>query len=182
GSSGDAAVRQKSYDQVNALVKQHVPMVPIAHGGSATAFKAGVQGAQASPLTNELFYVTSSGTDQFVWMQGAEPISLWCGDETDGETLRACDQMYEPLMGYKINGADVVPGLAEKYTVNADLTEWTFTLRKGVKFFNGAELDANDVVATYGAQWDAKSVNHKGNTGVFEYFGGLFGAMLNKPK
>ncbi len=182
GSSADPAARQKAYDQVNTLVKQHVPMVPIAHGGSATAFKAVVTGAHASPLGNEYLAGMTSGKDPFVWMQGAEPISLWCGDETDGETLRACEQMYEPLLNYKVAGVEVVPALAEKWTANADLTEWTFNLRKGVKFFNGAELDANDVVATYSAQWDAKSPNHKGNTGVFEYFGGLFGAMLNKPK
>ena len=182
GSSADPVARQKAYDQVNALVKQHVPMVPIAHGGNGVAYKATVQGAHASPLSNEYFAVMSNGTDQFVWMQNAEPISLWCGDETDGETLRACEQMYEPLLNYKVGGVEVVPALAEKYAANADLTEWTFNLRKGVKFFNGAELDANDVVATYVAQWDAKSPNHKGNTGVFEYFGGLFGAMLNKPK
>jgi ABC-type transport system substrate-binding protein len=124
----------------------------------------------------------NTGTDRMVWMQGAEPISLWCADETDGETLRACEQVYESLYAYKVGGVEAVPSLAEKATSNADLTEWTFNLRKGVKFHNGADLDANDVVATYVAQWDAKSPNHKGNTGVFEYFGGLFGAMLNKPK
>lgn len=178
----DAAARQKVYDKVNELVKVHVPMIPVAYGGSGVAFNAKVQGAHSSPLGNETFSVMSNGTDKLVWMQNAEPISLWCGDETDGETLRACEQVYEPLLGYKVGGVDVVPGLAEKYEANKDLTEWTFTLRKGVKFHNGASLDANDVVATFVAQWDAKSPNHKGNSGVFEYMGGFFGAMLNAKK
>ncbi len=30
----------RSTRQANNLIKQHVPMVPIAHGGSATAYKA----------------------------------------------------------------------------------------------------------------------------------------------
>jgi ABC-type transport system substrate-binding protein len=177
----DAAARQTHYDKVNELVKQHVPMIPVAHGGSATAFKASVGGAHSSPLGNEYFAVASTGGDQIVWMQNAEPIMLWCGDETDGETLRACEQVYEALLSYAVGGVEVEPGLAETWEANDDLTEWTFHLRQGVKFHNGADLDANDVVATYAAQWDAKDANHKGNTSVFEYFGGFFGTMLNAP-
>ncbi len=47
--------RKQLYDEANDLVKQHVPMMPVAHGGSATAFKADVEGAHASPLTHESF-------------------------------------------------------------------------------------------------------------------------------
>ncbi len=57
-----------------------------------------------------------------------------------------------------------------------------FNLRKGVKFHNGATLDANDVVATFVSQWDAKDANHKGRTGTFEYFGSFFGTHLNAPE
>jgi len=42
-------------------------------------------------------------------------------------------------------------------------------------------LDANDVVASFAAQWDAASPNHVGRTGTFEYFGAFFGAFLNAP-
>ncbi len=178
----DPAERQKHYDRVNELIKRHVPMIPLAHGVSAAAFKASVQGAHASPLNNERFSVMDPGKDELVWMQNAEPIALWCADETDGETFRACEQVYESLLAYKVGGAEVEPALAERYEVNEDLTVWTFYLRKGVKFHNGAELDANDVVATFKAQWDAKDPNHKGRTGTFEYFSAFFGAFLNAQK
>jgi len=180
-SIADPAQRQAHYDKVNELIKQHVPMIPGAHGGSAVACKANVQGAHASPLGNEIFSVMDNGTPQLVFMQGGEPGALWCSDETDGEALRACEQMYEALLSFKVGGVEVQPGLAEKYSANADLTEWTFNLRKGVKFFDGAELNANDVVATYVSQWDYKDPNHKGRTGTFEYFGSFFGTMLNAP-
>ena len=36
----DPVERQKLYDVVNEQIKQHVPMIPVAHGGSAVAFKA----------------------------------------------------------------------------------------------------------------------------------------------
>ena len=40
------------------------------------------------------------------------------------------------------------PSLAESYEPNADATEWTFNLRKGVEFHNGKTVDADDVIAT----------------------------------
>ena len=175
----DVAARQSHYDTVNQMLKDYVPMIPVAHGGSATAFKANVTGAHASPLGNEIFAVMDNGADTLVWMQNGEPAALWCTDETDGETLRACEQVYEPLLAFEVGGAAVVPGLAEKFESNADLTEWTFTLRPGVAFHNGATLDANDVVATYASIWDAKNPAHKGRTTTFEYFTTFFGAFLN---
>ncbi len=177
--SSDAAVRQAHYDTINQMLKDDLMMIPVAHGGSSTAFQANVVGAHSSPLGNELFYVVSNGTDQFVWMQNGEPAALWCSDETDGETLRACEQVYEPLYSFTIGASTTEPALAVSNTVNADLTEWTFTLRDGVKFHDGADLDASDVVATFASQWDAKSPNHVGRTGTFEYFGAFFGAFIN---
>jgi peptide/nickel transport system substrate-binding protein len=177
----DAAARQAHYDTVNQLLKDYVMMIPVAHGGSGVAYQANVDGAHASPLGNELFSVMGNGTDTFVWMQNGEPAALWCSDETDGETLRACEQVYESLLAFSVGGTDVEPSLAESYTVNADLTEYTFTVRQGVLFQNGATLDANDVVASFAAQWDAASPNHVGRTGTFEYFGAFFGSFLNAP-
>jgi ABC-type transport system substrate-binding protein len=176
----DPAARQQHYDKVNELIKQHVPMVPVAHGGSATVFKADVTGAHASPLTNEIFAVMQpADREQLVWMQNGEPAALWCSDETDGETLRGCEAMYDSLLAYKVGSTEVEPALAQKFEPNAELTEWTFNLRQDVKFASGKPLDANDVVASYTSQWDASSPNHKGRTTTFEYFGTFFGPFLN---
>ena len=81
--------------------------------------------------------------------------------------------MNESLLAYKVGGTAVEPSLAEKYTANADLTEWTFNLRKGVKFNDGSDLTAKDVVASWAAQWDAANPLHKGRTSVFTYFNAL---------
>lgn len=179
--AGDEA-RKPYYEAANNAIKQHVPMIPVAHGGSATAFKKAVEGAHASPLGNETFSVMSiAGKDTFVWMQNAEPISLYCADETDGESLRACEQVTESLYRYEIGGTAVQPSLAEVCTPNEDLTVWTCTLRKGVKFHDGSLLDANDVVFSLIIQWDAAHPLHKGNSGAFSYWSGLWGAFLNAP-
>jgi ABC-type transport system substrate-binding protein len=174
--------RKPFYETANNNIKMHVPMIPVAHGGSAVAYKAAVEGAHASPLGNENFAVMSvPDQDTFVWMQNAEPISLYCADETDGESLRACEQVTQSLLAYETGGTAVEPSLAESYENSEDLTEWTFHLRQGVKFHDGSDLDANDVVKSLGIQWDAADPLHTGNTGAFSYWSGLFGTFLNAP-
>jgi ABC-type transport system substrate-binding protein len=178
----DPAEAEPLYIEINNAIKELVPMIPIANGASAAAYRADVNPAFADPLTNERFYTSVAGDrDTFVWMQSAEPISLFCGDETDGESLRACEQVTEPLLNYELGGTAVVPALATDCVPNADGSEWTCTLREGVKFHDGSDLDANDVVATLSALWDASNPLHVGNTGAFEYFAYFFG-LINVPQ
>jgi len=172
--------RQPFYDKANERIKQHVPMIPVAHGGNAAAFKADVEGAYASDIGAEQFALMNpGGRDTLVWMQNAEPIGLYCADETDGETLRACEQVMQSLLAYEPRTARVVASLATDWAANDDLTEWTFTLRDGVKFHNGATLDANDVVLSFAVQWDAAHPLHVGRDGNFTYFSSLFNGLLN---
>lgn len=182
GTVVDQAERNVAYADANNLIKQHVPMVPIVHGGSATAWKATVTGAHSSPLGNEVFSVAGiDGQDTFVWMQNGEPGGLYCADESDGEALRVCEQVSESLLRYQVAGTDVEFSLATAYEANADLTEWTFTLRDGVTFHDGATFDANDVVLSFAAQWDYAHPLHVGREGTFTYWSGLFGSFLNAP-
>jgi ABC-type transport system substrate-binding protein len=181
-SNVDEAARSAAYEAVNNALKTHVPMVPIAHGGSGVAFQADNDGAHSSPLSNENLAVISPGSDdQLVFMQNGEPGGLYCADETDGEALRVCEQTKESLYAYEIGGTEAVPGLAEECAPNDDLTVWTCTLREGVTFHDGSALDANDVVLSYAVQWDAEHPLHVGRDGSFTYFAALWGGYLNPP-
>lgn len=62
-------------------------------------------------------------------------------DNTDAVVLH----MVEGLVGYRENGA-VAPLLAEKIDISQDGLTYTFHLRKGVKFHNGAEMTSADVL------------------------------------
>jgi ABC-type transport system substrate-binding protein len=148
------------------------------HAVSAAAYKADMENAAASPLSTDNFAVMDpGGRDIIVWMQSAEPISLYCADESDSESLRACAQVVEPLYSYVPGGTDIQPALAKSCEPNEDLTVWTCQLRENVKFHDGSLLDANDVVASWVAGWDASSPLHVGNTGIFEYYTTLFGLI-----
>ena len=178
----DTEVRRAAYVEANNAIKELVPMVPVAHGASATAWLADVEGAHASPLGNESFAHVTPSDNQMVWMQNAEPIALYCADETDGETLRLCEQVTEPLYVYEVGGVDPIPALAEECVGNEDATVFTCNLRAGVTYHNGATFDANDVVLSYAVQWDAAHELHIGRTGSFEYFTGFFAQFLNAPE
>jgi len=181
GQIGIPEEAEAYYVAANNAIRELVPMVPIAHGGSAAAYRADVENPQASPLTTEVFAYSKPGDrNVFVWMQNAEPISMFCADETDGESLRACEQVMQSLYGYEVNGTATEPMLATSCEPNADSTIWVCTLRQGVKFHDGSSFDANDVVTTFIMGLDASSPLHKGNTNLWEYYDYLWG-LMNKP-
>lgn len=178
----DIAEAEPFYAEANTQLAALVPMIPIASGGSAVAYRADVDGGYVSPLANEQFNIVTPGEgDTFVWMQNAEPISLYCADESDGESLRACLQVTETLLDYEPAGTDIVPELATGCESNAELTVWTCTLREGVTFHDGTTFDANDVVFNFGVFLDASNPLHVGNTGAFDYPSYFFGLMNVPP-
>ncbi len=181
-TNSDKDKRQAAYDKLNALVKQHAPMIPVAHGVSAQAYLASVEGLHANPLTPNEYWRMKGPKDTFVYMQSGEPISLDCADESDGETFNACGQIFETLLSFKPGTVEVVPALAESFTANENATEYTFKIRPGVKFSNGADLDAGDVVATFARGMDAANPAHKGDAGDFQYFKDYFGPSLMNEK
>ncbi len=174
----DPAAAAPLYEEANNAIKALVPMVPIAHAGAAYAALADVEGAYAPPWGDVAFNLWDNGEDTLVFVQGNEPISLYCSDETDGESLRACGVVIEALYSYTPTG-EVQPQLAEECVPNDDLSVWTCSLREGVLFHDGSTFDANDVVASFTAGLDAGSPLHTGNSGVFEYYDYLFNGLIN---
>ncbi|MEX1037372.1 MAG: ABC transporter substrate-binding protein [Acidimicrobiia bacterium] len=177
----DPAEAAPLYEAANNAIKELVPMVAIAHAGASFAASTDVQGAYAPPWGSVMFNLWDNGTDTLVFVQGNEPISLYCADETDGESLRACAQVVEALYSYDTEG-NVQPQLAEECVPNEDLSVWTCSLRQGVLFHDGSTFDANDVVASFTAGLDAASPLHAGNSGVFEYYDYLWNGLINAPE
>ena len=51
-------------------------------------------------------------------------------------------------------GMEIVPDLAESWTANETLTEWSFRLRTGARFHDGQPVTADDVAASLTAVLD----------------------------
>jgi len=115
----------------------------------------------------------------FIFGRGGDSVQLDPAIVTDGESFRVTGQCLEPLYQYEPGSTTPIPALATECTPNEDATEWTCTLREGVKFHDGSELDADDVVASWGAGIDASNPNHAGNTGAFEYYSYLWDGLMN---
>ncbi|MEZ4608406.1 MAG: ABC transporter substrate-binding protein [Deinococcales bacterium] len=64
--------------------------------------------------------------------------------------------VYEGLVRFDRNG-EIVPALAEKWMVSKDGLNWYFFLRNGVKFHDGSDFDAADVVAKFKRAIDPES-------------------------
>ena len=179
---GDPTKAAELYTKANNAIHELVPMVPIAHGASASAALKTLTYAHVRPFSASVFAVMDPGKDTLVFMQNAEPISLFAADETDGESLAPSEQIVESLFAYKLDSGDTIPALATACTANADSTVWTCTLRKGVTFHDGTTFDANDVVVSWAAGIDAANPYHVGNTGAFEYYSYLWDALMNVKK
>jgi len=59
--------------------------------------------------------------------------------------------IYDPLVAWEMDVADrpgkLIPGLATEWKVDdKDKTKWRFTLRKGVKFHDGSDFNADAVI------------------------------------
>jgi peptide/nickel transport system substrate-binding protein len=54
----------------------------------------------------------------------------------------------------------LTPVLATSWSANSNATVWTFKIRQGVKFHNGASLTADDVVYTYQLQSNTKNASN----------------------
>ncbi len=96
---------------------------------------------------------------------------------TAGTTFDASSrQIYNKLVEFKRGTTEIRPALAESWNISNDGLEYTFHLRKGVKwqttdfFTPSREFNADDVVFSFKRQWDPENPYHKVSGGSYEYF------------
>lgn len=71
-----------------------------------------------------------------------DPTNSWSGEPD------ILAQIFETLTAYNTATGEIEPHLATEWEKNEDSTEWTFHLREGVTFHDGAPLDAEAVKAS----------------------------------
>ena len=85
--------------------------------------------------------------------------------------------MFNRLVQFEIGTTNIVPALAQSWTIAPDGKEYTFRLRKGVKFHSNAnfkptrDFDADDVLFSWNRMADDNQPFHKLTAGqTFAYF------------
>jgi ABC-type transport system substrate-binding protein len=97
---------------------------------------------------------TSGGV--LIYGRGGDSVSLDPSKETDAESLNVCDNIFDTLLQFKSGSTEVEPGLAESWVISPDKLSYTFKLRKGVKFHDGTDFNADAVLFSFLRQHDPK--------------------------
>lgn len=116
-----------------------------------------------------------SGGKTLIWGRGADAKALDPALVTDGESFKITKNVMETLVDYKKGSTEVEPALAESWETSKDGKTWTFKLRKGVKFHDGTDFNADAVVFNVERWMDPKHPQHKG--GEFIYYPSMFGGF-----
>src|SRR5690349_4380060 len=75
----------------------------------------------------------------------AEPVNLDPAQVTDLNSNRVGRRIVETLVTFPDESTQIVPGLAESWTIAKDGLKYTFKLRRGVSFHDGTPFDAEAV-------------------------------------
>ena len=95
----------------------------------------------------------SQASDTLVFAGAADPTYLDPALVSDGESFRVTEQIFQSLVELKPGTTTIRPALATKWT-SKNAKDWTFTLRKGVKFHDGTPFNAAAVCYNFNRQYN----------------------------
>ena len=151
-SYAQGKITRRQFIQRGTVIGLSMPIIGavIAACGPGTASVAPSGGATAAPAGSASAPPASAVTGGTIRCAIQKPVSIDPVAMQDLGGYGIVAQSFEFLCTQQTIGdpGGLAPGLAEKWTPNEDGTVWTFNLRQGVKWQNGATFTAADVVAT----------------------------------
>ncbi|MCM2340257.1 ABC transporter substrate-binding protein [Rhodoferax sp.] len=126
-----------------------------------------------------LLAVGQVGAKTLVYCSEGSPENFAPSVNTTGTSFDASEQIYDNLVDFERGGTKVVPGLAEKWEVSKDGLEYTFHLRKGVKwqsnknFKPSRDMNADDILFMFERQWKENDPYFKVTSSNHAYFGDM---------
>jgi peptide/nickel transport system substrate-binding protein len=125
--------------------------------------------------------VGAGSGNTFIFGRGVDSLSLDPINATDGESLRVTRQIFDGLLNFAPESTDVIPALATEIPEPENGgRSYTFKLREGVKFHDGAEFNAEAVKFNFDRWRDSKNPYHKGGgpqSKKFTYYVSQFGGF-----
>ncbi len=122
----------------------------------------------------------ASAGSTLVFGSSGDAVRLDPADVTDGESIQRMDNIFEGLVEYEAGSVLIQPCLATSWEPSADGTEIVFNLRKGVKFHDGTDFNADAVVFSFARQYDTNHPFHQ--YGEWAYWGYMFGDVDKMEK
>ena len=107
-----------------------------------------------------------------VFGRGGDSVGLDPALETDGESFKVCDNIYETLVAFVPERTDLAPGLATSWQASEDGLTWTFKLRENVVFHDGTPFTADAVVFSLARQFKPDHPFNKVE-GAYQYWAGM---------
>ncbi len=127
--------------------------------------------------------VVMSGLAQekvLVFGSSGDAVRLDPADVTDGESIQRMDNIFEGLVEYEAGSTEIKPCLAESWEISEDGTEIVFNLRRGVKFHDGTDFNADAVVFSFERQYNPEHPYHQ--YGEWPYWGYMFSDIEKMEK
>lgn len=107
-----------------------------------------------------------------IFGSSGDVVRLDPADVTDGESISRMDNIFEGLVEYEASSTEIKPCLAESWDVSEDGKEIVFHLRKGIKFHDGTDFNADAVVFSFERQYNPEHPHHQ--YGEWAYWGYMF--------
>jgi peptide/nickel transport system substrate-binding protein len=101
-------------------------------------------------------------------------------DPGDTVIFQVVDNIFEGLVKFKAGTTSIEPCLATSWEISADVKEITFYLRKGIKFHDGTDFNADAVVFSFARQYDPNHPYHQ--YGKWVYWGHMFSNIKEVKK
>jgi peptide/nickel transport system substrate-binding protein len=177
-------MHQKKTSAVRLLALVAMLAMLAAACGNNTPSDDPTEGAGSSePGTSETASEPGTAAGEgatLVFGTSADPVVLDGILVSDGESLRAIDQMFEGLVTLAPGGTEVEPNLATEWTASDDGKEWTFTLREGVTFHDGEPFNAEAVCFNFERWYNFEDSFQ--NPGATYYWQTVFGGFAKTNK
>jgi dipeptide transport system substrate-binding protein len=115
-----------------------------------------------------------------VFCSEGSPENFYPGINTTGTSFDGNEPIYNRIVEFDRGSTQVVPGLAETWTISPDGTTYTFNLRKGVKWHTASksfkptrDFNADDILFSIERQWKEDHPYFKVTSPNHSYFGDM---------